>query len=235
MGPPAPDLRDHNTVVKEVSHLRRLFLFCCPAGAIKAQRENLNPAYESSTDHELYKLRDCNPEPNNTQIHNYVSRISPHLLKYPRHAPRPSSSQSRSQAAMTGTMRPGAGDGEPDPSILPEVPSNELTPMDSALRDIITKLQPYGLTKAEVVMILNLGLGLTSTADAANGDGEMEVDEGHTNGMEGEEGEGEEDYSALALFDTVVEEREDRIADEDVPVILSIIKETLAENYGEDI
>lgn len=110
--------------------------------------------------------------------------------------------------------------------------------MDYALRDIITKLQPYGLTKAEVVMILNLGLGLTGTADGeghANGDGEMEVDEGHMNGEEGEEGEGEEDYSALALFDTVVEEREDRIADEDVPVILSIIKETLAESYGEDI
>ncbi|KAJ5132601.1 hypothetical protein N7448_006759 [Penicillium atrosanguineum] len=185
---PSPDLRDHNTVVKE--------------------------------------------------IHNYVSRISPHLLKYPRHASRPSSSQSHSQAAMTGTMRPGAGDGEPDPSILPEVPSNELTPMDYALRDIITKLQPYGLTKAEIVMILNLGLGLTNTADAeghADGDGEMEVDEGHTNGVEGEEGESEEDYSAMALFDTVVEEREDRIADEDVPVIMSIIKETLAENYGEDL
>jgi hypothetical protein len=142
---------------------------------------------------------------------------------------------------MTGTMRPGV-DGEPDPSITPSIPSNELTPMDHALRDLITKLQPYGLTKAEVVMILNLGLGLTGTADAedraegyANGDGEMDVDEGHTNGVEGEEGEGEEDYSAMALFDTVVEEREDRIADEDVPVILSIIKETLTESYGEGV
>jgi hypothetical protein len=118
--------------------------------------------------------------------------------------------------------------------------------MDHALRDLITKLRPYGLTKAEVVMILNLGLGLTSAVDAedrraegyVNGDGEMDVDEGHTNGVdaEGENGEeGEEDYSAMALFDTVVEEREDRIADEDVPVILSIIKETLAENYGEGL
>lgn len=141
-------------------------------------------------------------------------------------------------------MRPSAT--EPDPSITPPIPSNELTPMDHALRDIIAKLQPYGLTKAEVVMILNLGLGLTSAADPqdrnaegyVNGDGEMEVDEGHTNGVdaEGENGEeGEEDYSAMALFDTVVEEREDRIADEDVPVILSIIKETLAENYGEGL
>ncbi|KAJ5684016.1 uncharacterized protein N7477_000361 [Penicillium maclennaniae] len=188
---PSPDLRDHNTVVKEVSHLQIPFRRF--PGAIIARLESSSPAYESSIDDELHKLRDCNSKAHNSQIHNYVSRISPHLLKYPRHAPRPSSSQSQSQAAMTGTMRPGAGDGEPDPSLLPEVPSNELTPMDYALRDIITKLQPYGLTKAEVVMILNLGLGLTSTTDTEghpNGDGEMEVDEGHTNGVEGEEGGG---------------------------------------------
>lgn len=116
--------------------------------------------------------------------------------------------------------------------------------MDHALRDLIIKLQPYGLTKAEVVMILNLGLGLTSPVDAenrnaegyVNGDGGMEVEEEHTNGVDaGENGEGEDDYSAMALFDTVVEEREDRIADEDVSVILSIIKETLTEDYGEGL
>jgi len=143
---------------------------------------------------------------------------------------------------MTGTMRPSAA--EPDPSTTPPTTSNEPTPMDHALRDLIIKLQPYGLTKAEVVMILNLGLGLTSPVDAenrnaegyVNGDGGMEVDEEHTNGVDaGENGEGEDDYSAMALFDTVVEEREDRIADEDVSVILSIIKETLAEDYGEGL
>lgn len=114
--------------------------------------------------------------------------------------------------------------------------------MDRALRDLITRLHPYGLTKAEVVMILNLGLGVQASTGGAgegmvNGDGEMDVDhQGMVNGVseeaEGEGGEGgEEDFGALALFDTVVEEREDRIADEDVPVILGIVRETLAGNY----
>lgn len=102
-------------------------------------------------------------------------------------------------------------------------------------------------------MILNLGLGLRAPdeggeragEDMVDGDGEMDVDEGPvTNGVGGggggggegddgmEGGEGEEDFGALALFDTVVEEREDRIAEEDVPVILGIIRETLTESYG---
>lgn len=97
-------------------------------------------------------------------------------------------------------------------------------------------------------MFLNLGLGLGTAGEVGdnrtaeelvNGDGEMEVDEGAvTNGVDGDEGvngEGEgaeEDFGALALFDTVVEEREDRIADEDVPAILAIIRETLAKDYG---
>lgn len=101
-------------------------------------------------------------------------------------------------------------------------------------------------------MILNLGLGLCTAGEAGDnrtaeelangdgdGDGEMEVDEvAVSNGVDGEEGvNGEsavagEDFGALALFDTVVEEREDRIAEEDVPAILNIIRETLTENYG---
>ena len=32
--------------------------------------------------------------------------------------------------------------------------------MDHALRTLVAELQPYGLTKAEVVMILNLGVGV---------------------------------------------------------------------------
>lgn len=111
--------------------------------------------------------------------------------------------------------------------------------MDRALRDLIAKLVPYGLTKAEVVMILNLGLGLRAPAEAeeraeqdmVNGQEEkMDVDE-EGGGVNGEGGE--EDFGALALFDTVVEEREERIAEEDVPVILGIIRETLAESYGD--
>lgn len=112
--------------------------------------------------------------------------------------------------------------------------------MDMAIRDLIIKLRPYKLTKAEVVMILNLGLGVPSGDSGApaengvaNGDG-MDVDEAQTNGdgEEHEEEEGEDDGGAMALFDTVIEEREGRISDEDVVTILGIIRETLNENYG---
>ncbi|KAJ5519648.1 hypothetical protein N7463_000101 [Penicillium fimorum] len=183
---PSPDLRDHNTVVKE--------------------------------------------------IHNYASRLSPHLLRYPRYTARPSSSQSKSQsqAAMTGTLRTSnPADLEADANSLPPpIPSTETTPMDTALRDLVMHLQPYGLTKAEVVMILNLGVGLSSNPateeageEGANGEA-MEVDgEG-----EGEEGE-EEDYTAVVLMDGVIEERELRLSDEDVKAILAIIKETLTADY----
>lgn len=139
---------------------------------------------------------------------------------------------------MTGTMRPTAPPQTTETSsITPPIPTSDPTPLDRALRDLIAKLLPYGLTKAEVVMILNLGLGLRPS-EAGGGGGEhggeeMDVDEGGMTNGAGEEGEGgEEDFGALALFDTVVEEREDRIAEEDVPVILGIIRETLAENYG---
>ncbi|KAJ5956612.1 hypothetical protein N7501_010891 [Penicillium viridicatum] len=186
---PCPDLRDHNTVVKE--------------------------------------------------IHNYASRLSPHLLRYPRYTARPSSSQSKSQsqAAMTGTLRTSnSASTDTDASSLPPpIPSSETTPMDTALRDLVVRLQPYGLTKAEVVMILNLGVGLSgnpATEEAAeqgaNGEDVMEVD-GEAEG-EGEEGE-EEDYTAVVLMDGVIEERELRLSDEDVKAILAIIKETLTADY----
>ncbi|KAJ5516236.1 hypothetical protein N7527_007796 [Penicillium freii] len=186
---PSPDLRDHNTVVKE--------------------------------------------------IHNYASRLSPHLLRYPRYTARPSSSQSKSQsqAAMTGTLRTSnSASTDTDASSLPPpIPSSETTPMDTALRDLVVRLQPYGLTKAEVVMILNLGVGLSgnpTTEEAAeqgaNGEDVMEVD-GEAEG-EGEEGE-EEDYTAVVLMDGVIEERELRLSDEDVKAILAIIKETLTADY----
>ncbi|KAJ5105988.1 hypothetical protein NUU61_003335 [Penicillium alfredii] len=225
---PSPDLRDHNTVVKE--------------------------------------------------IHNYVARLSPYLLKYPRYTARPSS-QSRSQEAMTGTINTAntnnnntahtntntssnAFNTDPDVSTLPPPPSSEPTPMDRALRDLVTRLQPYGLTKAEVVMILNLGIGMNRSDEAAdeadragaegvNGDGQMEADyeEHMANGTEaanggpeeegGREGGGEEvepegeadDYGPLALLDTVIEEREERLANEDVEAVLAIVRETLAGDY----
>ncbi|KAJ6096303.1 hypothetical protein N7486_007049 [Penicillium sp. IBT 16267x] len=185
---PSPDLRDHNTVVKE--------------------------------------------------IHNYVTRISPHILKYPRYTPCPSSSQS---ASAFGTMRPPAQNSASDNNDLtnstapPRDLSSEKTPMDLALRDLIIQLKPYGLTKAEVVMILNLGVGVASSTEGdgeemANGDGEMDVDE-DGNAVNGEGGE-EEDFGAMAIFESVVEEREQRISDEDVQVVLGIIRKVLNEHYG---
>ncbi|PLB53244.1 hypothetical protein P170DRAFT_349793, partial [Aspergillus steynii IBT 23096] len=193
---PSPDLRDHNTVVKE--------------------------------------------------IHNYISRLSPHVQDYPRYTP--AATQQAPQRA----------------------PLNEHMPIDDALRDLITQLQPYGLTKGEVLMIVNLGVGVQAPpagegegeegegegegeaedggqgdAEMTNGTGtgtgeEMEVDGdadaegGHVEGAEGAEGAGEgeeevpeEDYGPLALLDTVIEERDERLSDADVRAVLAIIRETL--------
>ncbi|KAL4809974.1 hypothetical protein BDV18DRAFT_51305 [Aspergillus unguis] len=183
---PSPDLRDHNTVVKE--------------------------------------------------IHNYASRLAPHLLRYP----------GTSTATNPTTQVSGGG---------------EETPLDNALRELVTRLHPYGLTKGEVLMIVNLGVGVPAAPVAAEGEGEGEGEEG-VNGAPGEgdqmevdneapagegeveqngeaegqaegEGEGGEeegevgDYGALALIDTVIEEREQRLSDDNVLEILAIIRETL--------
>ncbi|KAL4744393.1 hypothetical protein BDW72DRAFT_188625 [Aspergillus terricola var. indicus] len=186
---PSPDLRDHNTVVKE--------------------------------------------------IHNYASRLAPHLLRYP-----------TSSASTTATS-----------SELGSGKEKREDTLDNALRELVTRLQPYGLTKGEVLMIVNLGLGISAAADAAveggfedgaervdaermevdegdpepeNGDGVVEEEaDGQVDGEaegEGEEGEGEGDagdYGALALIDTIIEEREQRLSDENVLEILAIIRETL--------
>lgn len=106
--------------------------------------------------------------------------------------------------------------------------------MDNALQDLVVRLQPYGLTKAEVLMILNLGVGLSGnpSAEQAGEDGTngeaMEVD-GDEEGA-GEEGE-DADYTAVVLMDSVVEERELRLSDDDVKAILAVIKETLTADY----
>jgi hypothetical protein len=63
----------------------------------------------------------------------------------------------------------------------------------------------------------------------------MEVDEVEGGEEGGEEaaresgggGLSEEDYGALALLDTVIEEREERLSEDDVAQILTIIRETL--------
>ena len=220
---PSPDLRDHNTVVKE--------------------------------------------------IHNYVSRLCGHLLRYPRFAPPESLSSEPGDAA--------AGE---NAQVVAPPPAGE-TPMDTALKELIRRVQPFGLTKGEVLMIVNLGVGVgvgrpsegTENADTAEntegdageggekGDGQMDVDQsGHAdadadadqadgvNGVgvngdtaepegqgqgHGEDAEGEipeEDYGALALLDTVIEEREERLSNEQVAQILAIIRETLGSGSGNE-
>lgn len=144
---------------------------------------------------------------------------------------------------MTGAFN-SANNSTETQSHLPPPVNTEVTPMDHAIRDLIKKLQPYRLTKAEVVMILNLGVGVGTAGtgeneaveeeDLANGESIMEVDQpnGHGNGEAGENEEGEEeDQGALALFESVVEERESRLTDEQVSEILAIIREVLTESY----
>ncbi|GKZ37576.1 hypothetical protein AbraIFM66950_009189 [Aspergillus brasiliensis] len=193
---PSPDLRDHNTVVKE--------------------------------------------------IHNYVTRLSPHLLNYPKYTHlSPAQIQAQSQSTTSTTIPPSQ--------------INAPTPLDHALRELVTRLQPYGLTKGEVLMIVNLGVGLHEPAteggeegeDAGEGgeeedenaeqqgngeeetNGMMEVDGAEEGGQGGEVEIPEEDYGALALLDTVIEEREERLSNEDVTNILAIIRETLGSRKGE--
>ncbi|KAL1989530.1 hypothetical protein VTN49DRAFT_6727 [Thermomyces lanuginosus] len=155
---PKPDLRDHNTVVKE--------------------------------------------------IHNYVERISPHLLNYPPSttttAPRRDSSQQQLQPQQQ------------QPYSLPSEP----TPLDNAIRRLISELKPFGLTKAEVLMLINLGVGVKNKKKD-----DVRMQEGEAGG-EGE-GEEEDDYEARAVFESVVEDREERLSDEDVGRVLRIMAEVL--------
>ena len=141
----------------------------------------------------------------------------------------------------------------PDPAPLADQP----TDLDLALRALITNLKPFNLTKAEVLTIVNLGVGLDTTAQdepaaVAAGDEDTVMQDGEVNGevaagdgagensaeaeAEAEAGEGEEmvegegedaDYGALALLDTVIEDREERLSNEDVGEILRIVRETL--------
>ncbi|PGG98769.1 hypothetical protein GX51_06628 [Blastomyces parvus] len=207
---PSPDLRDHNTVVKE--------------------------------------------------FHDYVTRLSPHLLKYPSFTPpNPGADDNKinnndndnndgNNNINTTTSLQGAPQ-----SALPL--QSQTTDLDNALRQIITRLRPFQLTKAEVLMIVNLGVGLDASAgEEGNAEGEEEgegdaaasvaaTEGGTADQMDvdgevgGEQREGEEDadgatdeeadYGALALLDTVIEDREERLSAEDVGEILKIVRETL--------
>lgn len=195
------------------------------------------------------------------EIHNYVGRLAPHLLGYPRYT--------------TATEVQEQGQGQGQQGQVQRHGGSEVTPMDTALRELVKGLQPFGLTKGEVLMIVNLGVGVQPPPNPAaaeenqeegggqnpdeqiheeggaeaegetqaNGTGEqmdVDVDSHGVNGIEGEgtaegEGEGElaeEDYGALALLDTVIEEREERLSNEDVAQILKVIRETLGSKEG---
>ncbi|EGD83897.1 hypothetical protein H112_07579 [Trichophyton rubrum D6] len=108
-------------------------------------------------------------------------------------------------------------------SISPEnaAGDNSTTDLDVALRTLISSLKPFNLTKAEVLMIINLGVGLE-----AKPEGEAAEDTVMQDG-DGENGDAGVDYGALALLDTIIEDREERLADEDVAEILRIVRETL--------
>ncbi|PKY08483.1 hypothetical protein P168DRAFT_308474, partial [Aspergillus campestris IBT 28561] len=113
---PSPDLRDHNTVVKE--------------------------------------------------IHNYISRLSPHILTYPQYVPdqlknQPPAAQQQSQTQSQ--IDTNGGDSAPTMPLAP-AQANAPTPMDNALRELVVRLQPFGLTKGEVLMIVNLGVGVVGSA-----------------------------------------------------------------------
>ncbi|KAL1978440.1 hypothetical protein VTN31DRAFT_1299 [Thermomyces dupontii] len=152
---PKPDLRDHNTVVKE--------------------------------------------------IHNYVERISPHLLNYPPSTTSPTTASKRDSFQQQQQQQL-----QPQPQLPYSLPS-EATPLDNAIRRLIAELKPFGLTKAEVLMLINLGVGVKKKKK-----------------KEGEEEEGEEDdYEARAVFESVVEDREERLSDEDVGRVLRIMADVL--------
>ncbi|KAI5303359.1 hypothetical protein KEM56_007633 [Ascosphaera pollenicola] len=174
---PSPDLRDHNTVIKE--------------------------------------------------FHNYVTRLSPHLLSYPAF----NTSQSNIAAfnAINSSHTP-----------LPPNKPADPTALDLAIRKLILELKPFGLTKAEVLMILNLGVGLKSDAVNEDGEGDVHMGDGEQDGQQNADEEmedgGDEDYGALALLDTVIEDREERLSDEDIIEILKIIRGALGpvKNEGEN-
>ncbi|KAK1140853.1 hypothetical protein N8T08_009850 [Aspergillus melleus] len=149
----------------------------------------------------------------------------------------------------------------PPPNSRNWVPSPDLRDHNT----VVKELQPYGLTKGEVLMIVNLGVGVQGPGADAPGEGEegeaegteegqgeegeegaeeggeemtngtaaeaqgeeMDVDAVEGGGEEGGEEVPEEDYGPLALLDTVIEERDERLSDEDVRAVLAIIRETL--------
>jgi hypothetical protein len=71
------------------------------------------------------------------------------------------------------------------------------------LREVITRLKPYGLTKGEVLMLLNVGIGYLGTEADGDGDGEKGPADREQEREGEEEGEEEDDQQA-ALRDAAV-------------------------------
>ncbi|KAK2737313.1 hypothetical protein FQN57_000397 [Myotisia sp. PD_48] len=182
---PKPDLRDHNTVVKE--------------------------------------------------FHDFVNRHSSHLLSFP--------------GIKRLSQQPESKDG-PETSPIQRAAQNAeaMAQIDRTLRELITRLKPYSLTKAEVVVILNLGVGISSKPVAANetpveedvtmqdtegGQDNTENGIGENTGADGEEEGPDQDYYVLALLDSIIERREERLTDEELRDIVKIIREVLTGKSAE--
>ncbi|EED19482.1 conserved hypothetical protein [Talaromyces stipitatus ATCC 10500] len=149
-----------------------------------------------------------------TEIHNYVERISPHLLDYPRYTHDPNTNPT------THTLQQPSTD-QQKPYIQPTEP----TPLDNALRKVIHELAPYNLTKGEVMMLINLGVGIKKKRKTDD-DGDQAMD---VNGEQQQAGNGEEDdlFSDTVLINSIVEEMDDRLNEEDMRNIFKIMNDSL--------
>ncbi|KAI5299410.1 hypothetical protein KEM56_003258, partial [Ascosphaera pollenicola] len=153
-----------------------------------------------------------------------LCQLSPHLSSYPAFTTSESNIAALKAIDSSHTHTP----------LPPNKPADlDPTALDLAIRRLVLELKPFGLTKAEVLMILNLGAGLKS--DSVNEDGEQDEQQNVDEEME-DGGDGDEDYGALALLDTVIEDREERLSDEDIIEILKIIRGALGpvKNEGEN-
>ncbi|CRG92527.1 hypothetical protein PISL3812_09588 [Talaromyces islandicus] len=146
-----------------------------------------------------------------TEIHNYVERISPHLLDYPRYT-------QEGQRPSTHTFQQPSTD-QQEPYIQPSEP----TPLDNAIRTLIKELLPWNLTKAEVMMFLNLGIGLKRKENQPTEDA-METDQQKEDPAEGEEEEDDDPYKDQPIIDTVIEEFGERLEDKDIESIVGIMR-----------
>jgi hypothetical protein len=185
------------------------------------------------------------------QIHNYVDRISPHLLNYPRYtdsAPPPQEQQQQPEQHQQEEHHEEQEEEEqqeeegqegqeqeeeeqqdaPPERATPYIQPAEPTPLDNALRTLVQELEPYRLTKGEILMLINLGVGLKSPNPLAEDGGVAETVEE----QQQEEEEDELDFTTRAIINSAIEEQEERFSDEDVLAIVTIVRNTLGKPQG---